>query len=84
MIWEIAGVIGINPLPFTMRELGWMVKARERNLWDKCSHLMAASLNANPFLKEHYKPSDLNPTTQVKIGSADDVFDQMSKDGFTD
>ena len=83
MIWEVAGIIGVDPLPLTLRELAWMIKARERNMWEKLSHLMASSLNANPFLKERYKPSDLNPFKQVKIGSADDVFAQMSKDGFT-
>lgn len=61
----------------------WMAKAREENLWTKVSHLMASSLNANPFLKEHYKPADLNPYHKEKVGSADDVFDVMARDGFT-
>lgn len=60
----------------------WMAKAREENLWTKVSHLMASSLNANPFLKEHYKPADLNPYHKEKVGSADDVFDAMARDGF--
>lgn len=60
----------------------WMARAREENLWTKVSHLMASSLNANPFLKEHYKPADLNPYHKEKVGSADDVFDAMAKDGF--
>ena len=80
---EIAGVIGINALPLTLRELMWMARAREENLWTKVSHLMASSLNANPFLKEHYKPADLNPYHKEKVGSADDVFDVMARDGFT-
>ena len=62
----------------------WMAKAREENLWTKVSHLMASSLNANPFLKEHYKPADLNPYHKEKVGSADDVFDAMARDGFTE
>ena len=62
----------------------WMAKAREENLWMKVSHLMASSLNANPFLKEHYKPADLNPYHKEKVGSADDVFDAMARDGFTE
>lgn len=61
----------------------WMARAREENLWTKVSHLMASSLNANPFLKEHYKPADLNPYHKEKVGSADDVFDAMARDGFT-
>ena len=83
MIWEVAGVIGIDPLPLTMRELMWMARAREENLWVKVSHLMASSLNANPFLKEHYRPADLNPFRREEVGSADDVFDAMARDGFT-
>ena len=62
----------------------WMAKEREENLWTKVSHLMASSLNANPFLKEHYKPADLNPYHKEKVGSADDVFDAMARDGFTE
>lgn len=62
----------------------WMARAREENLWTKVSHLMASSLNANPFLKEHYKPADLNPYHKEKVGSADDVFDVMARDGFTE
>lgn len=62
----------------------WMARAREENLWTKVSHLMASSLNANPFLKEHYKPADLNPYHKEKVGSADDVFDAMARDGFTE
>ena len=62
----------------------WMARAREENLWTKVSHLMASSLTANPFLKEHYKPADLNPYHKEKVGSADDVFDAMARDGFTE
>ena len=83
MIWEVAGVIGIDPLPLTLRELMWMARAREENLWTKVSHLMASSLNANPFLREHYRASDLNPFRREEAGSADDVFDMMARDGFT-
>lgn len=53
-------------------------------MWTKVSHLMASSLNANPFLKEHYKPSDLNPYHKQKVESADSVFDAMARDGFTE
>ena len=62
----------------------WMARAREENLWTKVSHLMASSLNPNPFLKEHYKPADLNPYHKEKVGSADDVFDAMARDGYTE
>ena len=61
----------------------WMARSREENVWTKVSHLMASSLNANPFLKEHYKPADLNPYHRKKVESADGVFDMMARDGFT-
>ena len=61
----------------------WMARSREENVWTKVSHLMASSLNANPFLKEHYKPADLNPYHRKKVESADSVFDMMTRDGFT-
>ena len=61
----------------------WMARSREENVWTKVSHLMASSLNANPFLKEHYKPADLNPYHKQKVESADSVFDAMARDGFT-
>lgn len=73
----------MNPLPLTLRELMWMARSREENVWTKVSHLMASSLNANPFLKEHYKPADLNPYHRKKVESADSVFDMMTRDGFT-
>ena len=60
----------------------WMARSREENVWTKVSHLMASSLNANPFLKEHYKPADLNPYHRKKVESADSVFDAMARDGF--
>jgi len=79
----MAGVLGISPLQHTYRELLTMTKARQEDEWRKVSHLMAASLNANPFLKEHYKPDDVNPYRRQKPGKADDVFDAMKRDGFT-
>lgn len=82
MIFEIAGILGVDPMPFTLRELGWMIKARQKDVWDKVSNIMACALNANPFLKQQYKASDLNPFRQPNVGSADDVFDMMHKDGF--
>lgn len=86
MIWEIAGILSINPLPYTFRELAWMVKAHQNDIWVKISHVMASALNANPFLKEAYKAADVNPygRRNERVGSADDVFAAMRRDGFFD
>lgn len=83
MIWEIAGILSINPLPYTFRELAWMVKAHQNDIWVKISHVMASALNANPFLKEAYKAADVNPyRSNERTESADSVFAAMHRDGF--
>jgi len=84
MIWEIAGILCIDPLPYTFRELAWMVKAHQQDVWTKISHIMASALNANPFLKEAYKADDVNPYERrnERVGSADNVFAAMRQDGF--
>ncbi len=34
MIWQLAGVIGLAPGPFTLRELVWMADSRQTDAWN--------------------------------------------------
>ena len=34
MIWELAGVLGVHPGPFSLRELFAMMTARRMHTWD--------------------------------------------------
>lgn len=42
--WELAGVVGIDPRPFTMRQLSRMAVGRRRDLWDHTASVMATTL----------------------------------------
>lgn len=61
----MAGVLGINPDPFTLRELDWMLQGRGEFEWSMTSSLMALQINMN--CKKKVKPNDFNPfARQIK------------------
>ena len=45
--YELAGVIGVNPRPFTLRKLLWMAEAKERSEWNRAASLMVKIHNAH-------------------------------------
>ncbi|MDO4585582.1 MAG: hypothetical protein Q4D62_15980 [Planctomycetia bacterium] len=47
MIYSYAGVLGVDPGKFTLRELVWMVKAKTRYDWGHSSALMATQINCH-------------------------------------
>jgi hypothetical protein len=49
-VWEYAGIIGINPAEFSLRELALMVKGKKSHDWDLFTPLICYA--ANPWLKE--------------------------------
>ncbi len=63
MIDYFAGILGVNPDPFTLRELTQMVKARGEFEWEQTSSLMALVINVirNPKKSKPTNPNDLNP-----------------------
>lgn len=68
MIWELAGAIGIDPRPFTARELVLMFEGRERAEHSRQSALMALIANANRGRgRRPFAPADFDP---YAIGSS--------------
>jgi hypothetical protein len=77
LIWQLAGILGVAPEPFTLRELIWMTDARRKEQWSHTSALMAlvANVNRNPRKRSRpYSPIDFHPlveripTKQCKVG----------------
>ena len=57
----------MNPGPFTLREMVWMVEERRRESWDHTSHLLAMIRNANCTRKSQtVSPLELNPFTAAR------------------
>ena len=63
MIYELAGMIGVDPGPFTLRELVWMADGRQREAWNHTSQLLAMLFNAHrdPQKTSPAKPADFHP-----------------------
>ena len=68
MIWQLAGLLGVDPGPLTLRELVWMAEARLQAEWAQTSSVMALIANANRDPKKHgpFKPGDFDPTQKAK------------------
>ena len=62
-MYECAGVLGVQPDPYTLRELVAMAEARERSEWGRVSSLMAlvANLLRDPHKGRPLRPADFNP-----------------------
>jgi len=60
-MWRAAAVCSVDPAPFTVGELLYMLEQREKSEWDRQSHLMwlIASIFSGKGKKP--KPSDFNP-----------------------
>ena len=63
LVAECAGVCGIDPDPFKLRELLAMTESRERSEWGRLSNLMALVANAHRDPKRHstVRPEAFNP-----------------------
>ena len=75
MIWQLAGIAGVNPGPLTLRELIWMAESNSRQRWAHTSTVLAMIANVNRDPKKHgpFKPADFNPHVEraVKIKTSD-------------
>jgi len=45
VIYECAGVVGVNPDPFTLRELLWMREGKASESWDHTAAIVATLAN---------------------------------------
>lgn len=59
MIWEMAGELGLNPGPLTLRKLVWMLDARRLVEWDRTASITAAIFNKDS--KKQIPPRRFNP-----------------------
>lgn len=68
MMWEAAGIVGINPGRVSMRRLLQMTKARQNDLWWHTASVIAVLVNAHrdPKKSQPAKPSDFHPETVAK------------------
>ena len=66
MIYELAGIVGLDPGPFTLRELVWMAEARRRDMWDHTAGLLALlyNINRDPKRSRAMRPEDFHPLRQ--------------------
>lgn len=81
---ELAGIIGIDPGPFTLRQLVVMAEAKSRQAWNHTSAVLAMLANVHRDAKKTraYRPADFhphrrneNPTiTKVAINVLKQVF----------
>jgi hypothetical protein len=66
LIYELAGAVGVDPGPYTLRELDLMARGRGRMLWGIASHVLA--LVANVHRKPGSSPieaASLNPFAEL-------------------
>lgn len=53
-LWEygfrLAGIVGVEPWRFSLRQLVWMYEGRLESQWNHTSHLLAASYNIPPAI----------------------------------
>lgn len=58
MILELAGIAGVAPWEFTLRELAAIADGRRRDAWQRHSVLLALTWNANQTDKAKCKTAD--------------------------
>ena len=65
MIWQLAGILGVHPDLFTLRELYEMAQSRQKQDWQHTSNLMALLANLLTFNRSHtFKAADFDPFAQ--------------------
>jgi len=58
----LAGIIGIDPGPFTLRQLVWMAEGRRDFFWEHTAHVLCYLYNAHRSPKSPaLMPADFHP-----------------------
>lgn len=69
MIYESAGIAGVDPGPMTLRELLWMSEARGRHEWGQTAFILAKLHNVNCTKESDcITPDDCNPYVLAERG----------------
>ena len=87
MIWQLAGIAGVDPGPLTLRELLWMVDASRQEQWSHTAALMAltANVHRNPKRRSSpYSPTDFHPLAERRSATIAKVGVRVLKDVFVD
>lgn len=75
-MYEVAGVVGVDPDGLSLRELFWMHRGRERAEWDRTAQACAVMVNL--WGKRKVKPDVFNPfRTSVNRTSFKEFIRQM-------
>jgi len=62
LVWKHAGVLGVNPGTFTLRELSIMAKAKKKEDWSRTAAILAQNHNMNRAKDEPARdPDSYNP-----------------------
>jgi len=64
VVYQIAGVLGMDPGPFTLRELFWMVRGARIDAWNHTASLLAAVCSGfSSFTKrpQKFAPAQFHP-----------------------
>jgi hypothetical protein len=70
MIWQLAGILGVHPGSFTLRELYEMAQSRQKQDWQHTSNLMALLANLLTFNRSHtFIAADFDPFAQSQTSS---------------
>ncbi|MGN0871332.1 MAG: hypothetical protein ACI4UV_09105 [Victivallales bacterium] len=67
-------MIGVDPAPFTARELCMMHEERERAEWNRAAAIMAMVHNCAFGVKHAVSPAELNPYAARKPASVSSEF----------
>jgi len=69
LIWQLAGILGLDPAPLTLRQLVWMVDARRQDQWSHTAAVMAltANVHRNPKRRSQpFSPAEFHPLLDRK------------------
>jgi len=64
LCYELAGVIGVHPGEWTLRQLIWAATAKQKETWGHTSTVVAQhySIHRDPKKRRHpYQPHEFNP-----------------------
>jgi len=62
-IYRSAGIVGVDPGPYTLREILWMRDGREMTEWNRTAWVCAliANVNRDPKKSKAFQPIDFHP-----------------------
>lgn len=78
----MAGIVGVDPNPLTLRELIWMADSKRRDAWSHTAATLSliANVHRNPKKRSKtYTPAEFHPfvetrNTKVGVGVLKDLF----------